>query len=54
MGEKSKICPLILSGNVSALYLAGCKQNDCAWWDAENAKCAILAIAETEAAAANG
>ena len=54
MGEKPKTCPLILSGNISAGYLAGCKQADCAWWNAENAKCAILTIAEAKTAAANG
>ena len=45
MGEvknKDKLCPLIVSPEESVMRL--CREKDCAWWNEQLKKCAVLSF----------
>lgn len=52
--EVRKLCPLRMADYYAHMQIADskCQREACAWWDAENARCAVLALAQGKTAAA--
>lgn len=41
----NKTCPLLLASSNDYTKGTTCRENNCAWWDANTGVCAVLAIA---------